>query len=295
MTTKAKPDRSTYIGSHDIAAIANVEGALYTAPNVYARKLGIEVESKQTDAMRWGNYLEYIIVVDWALQKGVDLKEIETNCQLKVEGTVCAGEEPKTYFGTDKPYIGSTPDAIWHTDQGPVVIDAKALGAYASVKKWGETDSDQLPKNLAVQGAWHCMNYPESVRALFLPLVPTSGWETREYVYERNPKLERQLYLHAQRFWENHVLARCPPDLDDSSSSRLIALNEYGSRIDEKVIAPTSEQIAWLDELDVWRTREKEAKAKAKALRHKLIAAMDGATEYEGRAKLTKNGQLRAM
>lgn len=186
--------RKTGIGGSDAAAIANLNK--YKTPmRVYQEKLGLVEPVEENDAMALGNALEPVIRDMYAARMGVSV--------IKPESII---RHPKFAF-----VLGSF-DGLVGTDWG---FEAKATSGYPK-GEWGESGSDHVPPAYYLQ----CQHYMLVTGLQRWDLAALIG-STKFNIYHilRNDQVITDLLKLETNFWNNHVLAQVPPEIDGSDAA----------------------------------------------------------------------------
>lgn len=233
LTTEQIEMRRTGIGASEIAAVCGVspwDGPL----DVWLRKTGRADEKQATPEMHAGNMLERAIC-DWYA--------VEMGGPALVESTTL--RHPRI------PYALATPDRVWRDDPKRLV-QAKNVGLRMA-EHWGE-DPDAIPEDYRLQIEWE-MEVAGADRCDVVVLI--GGQRLRIYPIYRDRALAESLLKIAGHFWEKHVLADVPPDVDASEGARRYLERKHPRHITPLVDAP--------DEAAEWAARYAAAMAMAKA------------------------------
>lgn len=185
--------RKKVVGASEAAAVLGLSP--WESPaDVYWRKVGDPEPEKASEAMERGIALEPMLV-EWARQQlRLPTSQVLMNCPTTLD---------------DRRPIGVTPDGIiiragkWHEG-----VEAKTSSEPAL---WGEPGSDEIPEQYIVQTQtqMEVMGFERVwVPVLILGFRP----ETRLYCVNRNAELGDEIANRVTAWWNNHVVARVPPE-----------------------------------------------------------------------------------
>lgn len=221
--------RSAGIGGSEIAAIVGLDSRRDKFA-VYADKLGLVEREPPNARMKFGKRLERVIAEMYADETGT-----------------CAAWNDETQVNPDRPWQVFTVDAfvLDLATVAPIgIVDAKNVALDQS-RLWGATGTDQVPDHIALQMAWYCSgtNLPwADVAALF------GGNDLRIYRIHRHAEIEAVILESAERFWNDHVLARVPPPLG-STDTAAEYLRQRFPRNTEQVRHADAKEVALLAEM----------------------------------------------
>lgn len=190
--------RQTGLGATDVVAIVGLSE--YGTPfSVYAEKKGFEQSREVSDVMRFGKRIERVVAEMYADRYHRTIEWLDTTFRHP---------DPK------KSYALATPD-FRHSDAAKHGGEGK-YSTYRDPERWGEDSSDKVPEAYFVQAQWqmHVMEWD---------LVMMPVWFVRElvtYVIPRNDAIIEQLDARAEEFWQEHILADTPPELDWSEAAK---------------------------------------------------------------------------
>jgi predicted phage-related endonuclease len=177
------------IGGHAMASILGYnpyQSRLELYEVLTGKKESSFVPSFESDA---GHALEPVIIKHWALENGA---EVEAGVNL---------------VHNEKIYLTGHLDAIATLSDGSqVVLEAKTAN-FAKAMEFGQTGTDQVPKNYAIQVMHYMMLAGLSEGRIAARFKDT----LHEYVLHADKALEDAMMEAATNFWVNHVLADIPP------------------------------------------------------------------------------------
>ena len=197
-------ERTTGLGGHDIGAICGVHPFL-TALDVYNEKVNGVSHFDPQYIQKRGLYLEKFLLEEY-------LKDSPNS----------GVSEGKFYRHVNYPFFYAHPDYVLtrpnmgaggqvmsfgvSDDIVTKIIECKAPAAVG--KEWGEEGTFEVPDYIKCQAAWYCM----VVGCRRLDIIVDSPFKLKVYSYERDPYLEAELFSAGLDFWNNHVLAKIPPE-----------------------------------------------------------------------------------
>lgn len=216
LTPEQKEERKLGIGGSDAAAVLG--RSRYKTPlNIYNEKLGYGEEFNGNLSTAMGDYLEDFVRELYAKNKDLEL------------------EKPK--------------DAIVHSEYywmrcnlDFISADRKNIGEIkmtSNAKDWGEEQTDDVPIEALIQCAHnrivaadrYGIDY-QKVNILVL-IVGFGPPKIREYVYNKNEKLEQIIISKGKDLWQNHVEKQIPPE-HSATMEKSITLDNI---IDDAVLA----------------------------------------------------------
>ena len=228
------------IGGSDVAVIMGYNP--WKKPYaLYCEKVGLvpPEDLSENEAVEWGTKLEPIVA-----QKFSEV----TGKKLKRWGTVCNPDAPWQMANFDRLIVGE--------DCG---LECKTANAF----KKEEWEGDNVPDAYYCQVQWYAS------------LSGLSGWwiacliggQHFEYKYiPRNDAFIADMLEKVTDFWENHVLAKVPPEVDGSESSSEAVKKAYPTSNGMEIALPSqaNDLFARLDELDKTAKLIKEQQEEAK-------------------------------
>lgn len=195
LTPQQLEKRRYGLGGSDISAICGLNP--WKKPiDVYLEKTTFSNEEVQeNEAMWFGTYMEPVIIKRF-------LKVFPQQISY-----------PDTFFHKDYPFLLGNVDGILEDGS---VLEIKNVGYYSS-KKWGETGSDIYPTYYYLQ-AMHYNILTDAPKAVLAALI--CGSELRTYEIARNKEIEDKLIQKCVSFWNDHVIPKIPPPIEDYESAR---------------------------------------------------------------------------
>lgn len=212
--------RSKRLGSADIAALLGLEDAFESPYSLWHRKVNEVEKSEETAPMRWGRWLEPLILAEYQLRD--DAGQI-----VKQQ----AHHEYKPW-----PVASATLDAI-EIDAGdsePVDLEAKTTRDY----RWTE-----LPVPYQAQMQWQLgVSGLKRGKAVVFYKPRT---ELDVFVVDFDEALFLKMVEMAREFWERHVLANVAPDVDGHPATTRVLKSFEATEgvIDIDQLAPVVEEL----------------------------------------------------
>ncbi len=244
------------ISSTDIACISGLN-PYRTIYDVFLEKLDLVEETPDNPRMRRGRRMEPVLAEDYEEATGFHVYS------------------PGLLRNPDKPLAIATPDRLVIDTANPLDggepnhgLEIKTAGI-RQAKRWGEPGTDDVPDEYLVQCQW-CMAVTGLKR--WDLIVSIAGEEPQIYELTRNDALIQQLYERAEKFWNQHVVPKIPPQVDESEAAAKM-LSQFYTRADEDIIDSTPA----LDSLAAQLVRQKQF----------LQVAQDNVRYLENRIKAT--------
>ena len=251
------------IGGTDMAAILGLSP--WKAPiDVWKGKVDPgSVPELDKECLFWGSALEPIVRQRYALHYETD---------------VLAPSELGTLFPKSRPWRDSTlivgaEDWMLGAPDGWIPSGNRGLEIKCSARKsaeWGEDESNEIPAHYLVQGAWYAAvtgargwNYA----------VLFSGNTLKQYFYERDADLEKNMIDVGRAFWFDYVLKAVEPPVDQTESYGRYLAKKFSLSTGDVIANPTEELLGWARnmklasaEKNAWEEREREANNHLRAL-----------------------------
>lgn len=281
------------IGSSDVAQILGISPYENAGPMaVYVDKLGLDADSSDddgddtadtfSDELELGHELEWPLIQYYARKNRLDVRP---------GGTVQHVAHEWMFANVD----GVATDAA-----GDLMVEAKCVG-FSHFRDWDTKADDGIPNYVRVQVAWQmaCRNVDRA------HVVAMIGGPAGFHVFEvlRDLELEAMLIERCGEFWRDVVVARKPPELDNTQPTRAL--------LDAKYPAPKAEpvEVAAPEDMDVIAEKriasahaEELGKAEKRTCDALLMEALgkDGATRMRGAGwkfswSTTKAGKRRTL
>jgi len=235
-----EPDRRTYIGGSDAAAILGVGAYDRTPYSTYLAKIGEHPESMSEEKKRFlerrRRWEEPIVQM---LREEFGGKIVSTN---------------KRYIHPEHAFIASEIDFEWIDERSGNVqngeIKTVSPFAFGESRGWGEPGTGDIPIHYYAQ-AMHGMMVTGRDQCVVAAMVGLDSFFF--YVINRDSETISSMLSAEIDFWENHVLTKTPPD---PISPRDVSL--MFSRHNGKPVIADDSMVAMLGRIDGLRQRAAE-------------------------------------
>lgn len=248
-----KIDRSKYLGGSDAAAIIGVD-RFKTVHDVYLDKLGQGTERDQNEAMFWGSTLEAVVRKEYRKRTGRYVR-------------------PRTVRHPDHPFIAGHVDG-----EGDALLEVKVARDGADWGPDGESDITAIPVYYRPQLVHYML---ASGRDSADMAVLVRGQELRIYPDIPKPRWADDLLAEEVRFWNDHVLAGVPPEIDGSEGAGRMLRKRFPVDDGSELVA-LPEQYPLLEALRLARQNAEQATANERSLEQAIQAAMGEASYLLG-------------
>lgn len=222
--------RMNGIGGSDVSIILDLNP--WQKPySLYCEKVGlVEPEDLSgNEAVEWGTELEPVVAKKFCEKTGKKVKRC---------GTVYNPDAPWQMANFDRLIVGED-----------VGLECKTANAF----KKDEWEGDNVPDAYYCQVQWY-MHLSGFSSWWIACLIGGNHFEYKEI--PRNDLFIEQMVKAVTDFWENHVLAHVPPDVDGSKSTTE-AIKKVFNSTNETTIDLPSEAETWLNRYDELKALEK--------------------------------------
>ena len=245
--------RQDGIGGSDVAAIMGLNK--YRTPlDVYISKVE---EIPETDNLAdnefiyWGNVLEDVVAKEFQRR----------NPEYKVFKSSYMWQHPEHKF-----MVANVDRLLYHPEHGWGVLEIKTASEYRN----SHFDGDEIPEEYLLQIQHYLGAIPELKYSYMAALI--GGNKYKDFRMERDEELIETLTILEKDFWENHVLAQNPPEIDGSEAATELLKTLYGPENAEpgtEIIQLENSSEKWLVEYNQAAEEEKAAKIrKENAINH---------------------------
>jgi len=253
------PDRATYLGGSDIAAILGVS-PWQSAFMLYQKKIGDfseEVTPAKDKLFARGKRWEPIVVemlIDELRERGHDVQIIAQN---------------QRYQDADYPFLAAEIDLELLVDGEEVNAEAKTVNPFAA-KFWGEQGTDNIPVYYAAQVMYGMMIKPRK-RCIVAALT---GFDDKPRIHfvERDDEIIAGIRARAIAFW-NRVQTRTPPEPTTLEDVAFLYPRDAGNTLEAD-----AEALAMYDDLKLLRGDLDGLEAEIEGLKTKLKLRMGDAS-----------------
>lgn len=249
LTLEQLAARKAYLGASDCPPIVLGKDAYGRTPHdVYLDKISpAPTELREPSyAMRVGNALEPLMVLEVGRQKGVEI--VHTT---------------ESFTNAAYPHLGATPDGLTATH----TVEVKAHGFHRRFE-YGDA-GDEVPLDVLVQT--HVQMIVCGRRAAYV--AATLGTEFKLFEVEFSEKLAGVILEKTQAFWKDHVLAKQAPKLDGSEAATEVLKALYPRSNSVTVNATESQAALVVDYLEK-RARFEEVEKDLELTKQMLMATM---------------------
>lgn len=195
LTENQKLMRRNGIGGSDMPIILGLSSYM-TPYQLFLEKRGLIERQPETEMQRWGNILEPVIREEFARRHEVVV------------------ETPDTIIDPFVPYMLANVDGL--IPEWNAVLEIKTANPYMQ-KEWDDAMDDGIPLAYMSQVAHYCA-VTGSSKAYVSVFIGTHDY--REFVYLRQPDIEKTIYDAAEKFW-NAVQSGIEPDMRTIEDLRL--------------------------------------------------------------------------
>ncbi len=206
--------RRTGIGGSDVAACLGLNP--YRAPiDVYAEKIGELEGFAGNERTRWGQILEPVIAEEYQNRRGG-----AEQCHLDgPHATQRSTDHPWHLYSLDYTVVEAEGNAgsvqIVRADKILRVLEVKSRGFFMR-SGYGDEGTDEIPFADGCQLAWYIAGVKCDGGGDLAALFNTH--ELRVFHAERDLDLEASLLEQVEQWWQQHVVARVPPEADGSKA-----------------------------------------------------------------------------
>lgn len=234
------------LGASDAAAILGVS-RWKTPLDVYNAKVDPVDETKE-EHQNWGILLEPPLAARYTQETGRRLRRV---------GTVRSKEHPLLYAHPDRLVVGE-----------PGVVEIKV-----SQSAW-----DEIPIYYKTQAIQQLI-VTDREWVDFAVLERGQRFHSPPLRYERDRTIEADFIAELEEWWERHVVAGVPPEMDGGPGGRryLSTIERTGAEI-----MATPEMAAVVEQFRRARTNRIQAEAAESRLRQEIERMMDGADRMLG-------------
>lgn len=307
-------DRSTYIGSHDIAAIIpdgkggyrQYETAYTTPYKVWAAKRGVGVPFKKTFTTERGLALEPVILEWWwKKQKLYDREryklciawgQVSERAEALESCGVHMGDTSGKYCGIhlrskSHPHCGASPDALVYDTQEKCFVagvDAKSVNA----KGWEKYESRSemgVPQNLMIQGYYFMA--VSGLPVWHFAVLEMAWDEIHEFTLERTETCTNLLTC-AEHFWETYIATGKEPPTAGTKYTDFAKIHRNRHGMGDGEADPTAEDWALREAILAEEAERKASEERIEALKIELRGRMGEAGAIKGVCKLNKRGAM---
>src|SRR5690625_4465351 len=185
-------ERKKGLGGSDASAILGFS-PWKSAFELYIEKTSDTVQEIDNEAIHWGNVLEDVVAEEFSRRTG---KKVRRRNQMFVHP-----EHEFMIANIDRDVVGER-----------ALLECKTTNAFAA-DQW---EGDQIPPAYMCQ-LQHYMAVLDYEKAYIAVLIGGQKYVWKEIA--RDDEFIELMIQHEKDFWENHVLAGVPPEIDGSKSA----------------------------------------------------------------------------
>jgi len=207
--------RTTGIGGSDAAKILGVSG-FSTSRDLYYDKVG---ENKPDIKKNW-----------IALEVGHRLEELVVQIFMEKNPGWFPYADRRMFRSAEYPFMLADVDFfVRDPNTGKVgIVECKTTNSITLLEKWGISLENKVPVDYELQ-VRHYMAVMNLDFAIIICLAGNNEQGYRQRLVTRDLSIEKSLIEAEKRFWEENVLKRIPPALDNQKASVLdTVVNHYG-------------------------------------------------------------------
>ena len=185
-------ERQKGIGGSDASVVLGFNP--WKSPfQLYIEKTGGHIEEVDNEAIHWGNVLEDVVAEEFTRRTGKKVRRRNQIFRHKEHDWMIAN--------IDRDIVGER-----------ALLECKTTNAF-NADAW---EGDQIPPAYMCQ-VQHYMAVLDYERAYIAVLIGGQRFEWKEIA--RDDEFIELMIEHEKDFWENHVLAEVPPEIDGSKSA----------------------------------------------------------------------------
>jgi len=265
ITDRQKENRKRALGASDIPAILGLDP--FRSPfEVYAAKTDkIADPDEASEAAEWGTLVEPSLR-SWA---------------ARMLGKPVVAPTGTFVHQTIPCMIANVDGLVEKSQRGSQIVECKHTGMWGPLGgQWGEEGTDQVPERVMVQVHAQMACAGSSVAHVVAQIMRKQGWPAMYYI-SRSEALIRAIEEEAAKFWERHVMADIPPEIDLENQFTVPSMDTMASlsRNDLKCIEIDPSLI---EQFNTAREARLDAEKREEAHKVKMLAAMGDARMATG-------------
>ena len=249
------------IGGSDVAKVLGL--SKYSSPfEMWLDKTGrIEVDtSGPSEAAYWGNTMEEIVAKEFAKRTGKKVRKAN-----------------KIYFHKDYPFLLANVDRMIVGEDA--ILECKTASEYLK-DTW---EGDEIPIAYLAQ-VQHYLNVLDKKKAYIACLIGGNKFIWKEI--ERDEELIQGMTEKLVDFWNNHVLADVPPEVDAQVSTTDFLNKRYSQDFNESEMELNSSQIEEIQNLQELEKYKKEIETQINGIKNRLKNALGESEATYGNSQL---------
>ncbi|MFA8439331.1 YqaJ viral recombinase family protein [Pueribacillus sp. YX66] len=235
--------RQKGIGGSDASVILGFN-PWKSAFQLYVEKTGGLIEEIDNDAIYWGNVLEDVVADEFTRRTGKRVRRRNQIFRHKDHDFMLAN--------IDRDVVGEK-----------ALLECKTTNAF-NYDAW--TD-DNIPPAYICQ-LQHYMAVLDYEKAYIAVLIGGQKFVWKEI--ERDDEFIELMIEHEKDFWENHVLAGVPPEVDGSDSASELLKQMYPEDNGETIMLPSDDAETLIEAIESIKAEVREKQALQKEYENKL-------------------------
>jgi len=236
-------ERQKGIGGSDASAILGFNP--WKSPfELYIEKTSDTVQEIDNEAIHWGNVLEDVVAEEFSRRTGKKVRRRNQIFKHQKHDWMIAN--------IDRDVVGER-----------VLLECKTTNAFAA-DQW---EGDQIPPAYMCQ-VQHYMAVLDYEKAYIAVLIGGQKYVWKEI--ERDDEFIELMIQHEKDFWENHVLAGVPPEIDGSKSASELLVKMYPEDNGETIMLPSDDAEMLIEAIESIKAEVKEKRDLQKSYENKL-------------------------
>src|SRR5690625_1207841 len=236
-------ERKKGLGGSDASAILGFNP--WKSPfELYIEKTSDTVQEIDNEAIHWGNVLDDVVAEEFTRRTGIKVRRRNQIFRHKEHDWMIAN--------IDRDIVGER-----------ALLECKTTNAF-NADAW---EGDQIPPAYMCQ-VQHYMAVLDYERAYIAVLIGGQRFEWKEIA--RDDEFIELMIEHEKDFWENHVLAGVPPEIDGSKSASELLNQMYPEDNGETIMLPSDDAEMLIEAIESIKAEVKEKQALQKEYENKL-------------------------
>lgn len=259
-------ERQNGIGGSDASIILGFNK--WKSPfQLYLEKTGEHVEEINNEFIYWGNVLEDVVAKEFEVRTG---KKVRRRNQMFKHP-----DYPWMLANIDRDVVGEK-----------ALLECKTTNSF-NKDAW---DGDDVPAAYLCQ-LQHYMAVLGYEKAYIAVLIGGNQFVWKEV--ERDDEFIEIMIQHEKNFWENHVLAEIPPQIDGSPSATELLNKLYPTDNGEAIMLDQQSETL-VEAIESLKADKKQLEDQLKAYENQLKMTLEEASEgHSPRFKVTYKAQTR--
>lgn len=236
-------ERKKGLGGSDASAILGFNP--WKSPfELYIEKTSDHVEEIDNEAIHWGNVLEDVVAEEFTRRTGIKVRRRNQIFRHKEHDWMIAN--------IDRDVVGER-----------ALLECKTTNAF-NADQW---EGDEIPPAYMCQ-LQHYMAVLDYEKAYIAVLIGGQKFVWKEIA--RDDEFIELMIEHEKDFWENHVLAGVPPEIDGSKSASELLKSMYPKDNGETIMLESDEAETLIEAIESLKVDIKEKRDLQKEYENKL-------------------------